>query len=240
MLKSESMPSKAQGRPRRQKKGADEAVRVTSSTEEEDAGATGQCASTRHEVEELVKGLCFVPQAFVFDLDDTLWEGDVDRCGGPPFTVEDGETRRLHSKAGSGLALFPDVVDIFNWLEASELRGAIASHTGEAPWAESALQALKTAGGKTFSAVAPVKQMFRADAVAQRSKAVHLQRIADKLGCDPREMVFFDNMEHNVLDGESIDVTSVFTPDGLNWSSMATSLVEFDRRALERAAAGVG
>merc|ERR1711874_81239 len=120
-----------------------------------------------------------------------------------------------------GVTLFPDVAEIFEWLEASGHRAAIASHTGEPRWAEAALQTLKTSKGTSYSTIAPVKEMHRAETVSQRSKAVHLQRIASRAGCDPTDMLFFDNMQHNILDGQSIQVTSCFTPNGLTWESIA-------------------
>eukprot|EP00931_Biecheleriopsis_adriatica_P089897 TRINITY_DN63969_c0_g1_i1.p1 TRINITY_DN63969_c0_g1~~TRINITY_DN63969_c0_g1_i1.p1 ORF type:complete len:223 (+),score=44.13 TRINITY_DN63969_c0_g1_i1:67-735(+) len=206
-------------------------------THDKSGDASAQTVFDRCHVEELIDSLCFVPKVFVFDLDDTLWEGDVDRSGGPPFVVKEGARQQLTSNAGSGVVLFPDVVGIFGWLEAGDHRAAIASHTGEPRWAEAALKILKTEQGTAFHTIAPVKEMHRAETVAQRSKAVHLRKIAERSGCDPTEMVFFDNMEHNIADGESIEVTSCFTPDGLTWESIALTLAEYDRRALERAAA---
>mmetsp|Transcript_4914 Transcript_4914/g.13730 ORF Transcript_4914/g.13730 Transcript_4914/m.13730 type:complete len:246 (+) Transcript_4914:122-859(+) len=198
-------------------------------------GSATPRASTRAEVEGLLEGLCFCPEAFVFDLDDTLWRGDVDLTAGPPFPV-DG--RAVVAKDGQGLELFPDVPQIFDWLDAGGRRAAVASSTGRGEWADRLLQLLQTGGGVPFAQVAAVREMHRAESVANRSKAIHLKRIAERLGCQPHDLLFFDNMAHNIEDGESIGVTSCYTPAGLTWASVASGLVEFDRRALARAAAG--
>merc|ERR1712216_767043 len=103
-------------------------------------------------------------------------------------------------------------------------RAAVASHTGQPRWAESVLQMLRTARGTSFSAVASIKEMHRAETVANRSKAVHLSKIAARAGCELHEMVFFDNMQHNICDGESVRVTSCHTPQGLTWAKVAECL----------------
>eukprot|EP00933_Yihiella_yeosuensis_P041238 TRINITY_DN35651_c0_g1_i1.p1 TRINITY_DN35651_c0_g1~~TRINITY_DN35651_c0_g1_i1.p1 ORF type:complete len:292 (-),score=68.34 TRINITY_DN35651_c0_g1_i1:41-838(-) len=201
-------------------------------------------------VDDLVKDLCFLPEVFVFDLDDTLWRGDIDLTSGPPFLCKgvpeagkNGTEKKpsgfqVWAKNGETLHPFPDVPDIFDWLEAGERRAAIASATGRGDWAEHLLRQLQTSRDTSFSSIASIKEMHRAETVANRSKAVHLRKIAQKAGCELCQMVFFDNMEHNIKDGESVGVTSCFTPDGLTWSKLRDSLLEFDRRALERAASG--
>lgn len=192
--------------------------------------------ASRSRVEAVAEELCFLPDVFVFDLDDTVWRGDIDLTTGPPFSVAEDAQGKVSAKDGDGVTPFPDVAEIFDWLEASGRRAAVASSTGRGDWAEKALQLLKTTRGTPWASIASVKEMHRAESVANRSKAVHLRRIAERSGCQPEDMLFFDNMPHNIEDGEGIQVTSCYTPGGLTWSSVHAGLVEFDRRALARAA----
>jgi len=173
---------------------------------------------------ELLESLCFLPEVFVFDLDDTLWKGDVDCTEGPPFRLN-GQ-RELVARHGTGVTLFEDVPEIFEWLHGTGQRAAIASHTSTPDWADMALTLFKTATGVTYSKIAGVKEMHGA------SKTVHLTRIAKRAGCERQSMVFFDNMQYNIDDGEAVDVLSSFTPRGLTWDKFLECLIEFDRRAV--------
>ncbi|CAE8585171.1 unnamed protein product, partial [Polarella glacialis] len=179
--------------------------------------------------------LCFLPEVLVFDLDDTLWEGDVDMTSGPPFRPEGGSDGLVTARDGDSLRMFQHAEEIFSWIEASGLRAAVASHTSQGPWAEVLLATLKTERGTSYSSIAAIKEMHRAETVANRSKAVHLRKIAQRAGCELHDMVFFDNMSHNVEDGESVHVTSCFTPQGLTWAKFLQCLQDFDSRALARA-----
>jgi len=180
-----------------------------------------------------LRSLCFLPEVLVFDLDDTLWEGDIDRTAGPPFKPGGGGL--LQSKKGcSKVTLFRDVPEIMEWLREDRIRGAVASHTSTPRWADSALTLLRTSGGADLMSVCGIRECHGA------RKTVHLEKIATRAGCHPSEMVFFDNMRYNVQDGEAVQVTSCYTPDGLSWEKVVECLIEFDRRATRRRAGSSG
>merc|ERR1712046_357893 len=88
---------------------------------------------------------------------------------------------------------------------------------------------LKTRRGTSFaSIVGPVE--ISGFTVKTASKCAHLRKIAQRFGCDPQRMVFFDNSAYNVRDGESIYVTSCHTPEGLTWEKVVECLTDFSER----------
>lgn len=168
------------------------------------------------------------PAVFVFDLDDTLWDGDIDMTSGPPFRIK---ARKIEAKKGDSVSLFRDVPEIFAWLQARNLRAAVASHTSTPRWAEAALQMLKIdPAAVSFAMVAGIKEMHGA------SKNVHLRRIASRAGCDLADMVFYDNARFNIVDGEEAGVVSCHTPYGLSWESFVEGLTDFSQRYAPAAA----
>jgi len=171
-----------------------------------------------------IEGLPILPKVFIFDLDDTVWEGDIDMTGGPPF-LSTGEGL-VASKKGGSVHLFRDVLEIFGWLHEREHRAAVASHTSTPRWAETALSLLQTCRGATLAGIAGVKEMHGA------CKTQHLKRIATRVGCCPEDMVFFDNAYFNIVAGDEAQVTSCHTPRGLSWNSFAAGCAAFAARAV--------
>lgn len=171
---------------------------------------------------EKLDALPCLPEVVVFDLDDTVWDGDIDMTSGPPFRLK---KQKVEAKKGDSVSLFRDTSEIFGWLQARGVRAAVASHTSTPRWAEAALQLLKTEpAGVSFAMVAGIKEMHGA------SKNKHLTKIASRAGCTTADLVFYDNARQNIVDGEAIGVVSVHTPYGLSWESFAEGFVEFNRR----------
>ncbi len=56
-----------------------------------------------------------LPKAVVFDLDDTLWGGEVDRTGGPPFVRQDAR-HSVQCRQRVPVRLFDEVPRIFDHL----------------------------------------------------------------------------------------------------------------------------
>lgn len=168
-----------------------------------------------------IEVLLYLPEVFVFDLDDTLWEGDLDTTTGPPFCLkEDG---LIEAKNGDSVCLFKEVMEIFDWLDSCCYKAAIASHTTTPHWAEGVLKSLQTSRGAKYTSVASVLEMHGAQ------KSVHMKRIAHRCRVNTQDMVFLDNMDYNIQDGRSAGVVSCHTPDGLCWKKMTECLVEFDK-----------
>jgi len=169
-----------------------------------------------------LEALSVLPEVLVFDLDDTLWKGDIDCTSGPPFKIQG---RQVRAKAGDFVELFPVVSEIFTWISAQGLRAAVASHTSTPRWAETALAGLRATGtARSFATIASIKEMH------SKKKSFHLRRIAEQARCEPESMVFFDNMHYNIVDGEKAGVTSCLTPVGMTWAKVVECLTEFDRR----------
>merc|ERR1712151_953970 len=69
--------------------------------------------------EEQLGSLSVLPSVVVFDIDDTLWCGDVDLTTGPPWKQEGRGLPVFAAKSGHGdkLIPFPDVPEVMDWLE---------------------------------------------------------------------------------------------------------------------------
>merc|ERR1712232_799071 len=70
-----------------------------------------------------------LPNVLVFDLDDTVWRGDLDRTAGPPIVL--GDEQKLVTADGTFVTPFADVPDIFSWIEERGHVAALASAGGQ-------------------------------------------------------------------------------------------------------------
>jgi magnesium-dependent phosphatase 1 len=171
-----------------------------------------------------------LPSVIVFDLDDTVWVGDVDMTSGPPFKTDGRGLPILAQKGGHGdkLVPFPDVPEVFDWIEQKGLKVVVSTHTYKPEWANEVLSLLETTQGTLYSDLLTIPL---GKEVQKKTKDVHLKALAASLGCACSDMVFFDDKEGNVKDGTRVGVTSCITADGLSWANFVECLTRFAQKA---------
>lgn len=180
--------------------------------------------------EQELASLSILPSIAVFDLDDTVWVGDIDMTSGPPFRTDGRGLPILAKNGGHGdkIVPFPDVPEIFDWLEAHEMKVAVSTHTFKPSWAEEALSLMETARGTKYTdlLVCPI-----ASEVQRKNKDVHMRAIAVGTGCECQDMVFFDDKDHNVKDGRRAGTVScMVASDGLTWDKFVQCMREFEQK----------
>lgn len=179
--------------------------------------------------EELAAVTVF-PSIVVFDLDDTVWIGDIDMTSGPPFTTEGRGLPVLGQRGGHGDKVVPcaDVPEVFDWLETNSIKVAVSTHTFRPTWATDVLNLMETASGTKYAdlLVTPI-----GGDVQRKNKDVHMNAIAAQTGCQCADMVFFDDKDHNVKDAGRTGVLSHMVPnDGLTWDAFVQCLKDFEQR----------
>jgi magnesium-dependent phosphatase-1 len=203
---------------KRQEEAAAQAIAKAAKTALEGATTSERGQRAEQELSELSE----LPNLVVFDLDDTLWIGDIDMTSGPPFSTDGPALPVLAKKGGHGdkVVPLPDVPEIFDWLEIQGIKFAVSTHSYKPKWAEEVLNLLETTCGTKYADLLalPIGE------VQKKTKDVHLKAISAAAGCACADMVFFDDKDHNVHDGKKVGVTSVTTKDGLNWDKFVECL----------------
>jgi magnesium-dependent phosphatase-1 len=172
-----------------------------------------------------------LPRVFVFDLDDIIWRGDLDQTGGPPLALDLDEGQKLMSANGTFVTPFAHVSEIFSWIEENGHMAALASAGGqEDKWpgcdcTENALQLITTRSGRSLADIMPVRRIH-----FSKSKDVTLTEIAEECGCEPRDMVFFDNSMARVKEALAVGITTCYCPAGLSWTAFVLCTNEYARR----------
>lgn len=188
--------------------------------------------------EEELAALSVLPSLVVFDLDDTVWVGDIDMTTGPPFKTEGRGLPVLAQKGGHGdkVVPLPDVPEVFDWLEAHSIKVTASTHTFKPAWAAEALSLMETASGTKYSdlLVIPI-----ASEIQRKNKDVHLRAIATETGISCTDMVFFDDKEHNVSDGRKAGATSCLVKEGLSWDKFVQCLKDFEGKKTGSSASSV-
>jgi len=169
------------------------------------------------------------PSFIVLDLDDTVWCGDVDMTSGPPFKTDGRRLPILAQKGGHGdkLIPFPDVPEVFDWIEEKGLKVLVSTHTYKPEWANEVLSLLQTARGTPYS---DLLAMPLGKEVQKKTKDVHLKLLAASVGCECADMVFFDDKDCNVRDGSRVGATSCTTAEGLSWATFVECLKRFAQK----------
>ena len=152
----------------------------------------------------------FLPRAVVFDLDDTLWAGEVDCTGGPPFRRLD-VSQTIYCRDNCPVRLFDDVLGVFDALADRGVPVAYASRTWKPKWAEAALK-LFYCGKEGRESMWSVSQ---AQGWGDCSKVKHLNEIAVSLDCTVDSFVFFDNEMRNIRDIQPLGTVCGYCPEGL-------------------------
>lgn len=164
------------------------------------------------------------PRVLVFDLDDTLWGGEVDCSGGPPFAGVD--THTIKCSRGRKIRLFRDVPEIFAAIARHEsvMHVAYASRTWEPSWAKQALAEYIVPHDKNMWTICA------AHGWGDCAKTHHFSEIKKTLGIDYSEMMFFDNERRNIIEIQKLGAYCVYCPEGLTRDIFIESLHEFSRR----------
>ncbi len=166
------------------------------------------------------------PKVLVFDLDDTLWGGEVDCTGGPPFAPINHHT--VKCSRGRNIKLFEDVPEIFAVVanHPSKMHVAYASRTWEPSWAKEALAAFTLAS--MDSRRSNMWSVSTAHGWGDCPKTHHFKEIKKTLGIDYREMIFFDNDKSNITEIKKLGAHCAHCPDGLNRDIFLRAIREFD------------
>lgn len=214
---------------------------------------TDSTASVSPSVQCALASIHVLPACIVCDLDDTIWEGDIEYLAGPPFVpcasgkrgevdaLFDGSHRKQR-KTRPALKLFPDVLSIFAWLASARVRVAIASRTRTGSWATEALSLFTTSTGVSLWSLIEVSECY------DTCKTEHLKRICEKMGLQMADIVFYDNRYENIEDVESMQLgnprsgqlvqkasrkpVAQYTPEGLNFQNFIAGLLRYQHNLL--------
>ncbi|KAH0476346.1 MAG: uncharacterized protein KVP18_000322 [Porospora cf. gigantea A] len=181
-----------------------------------------------------------LPDLFVFDLDDTVWAGDVDIFFKPPFGLDlkrkqqvDGLPLypRLKDSRQSPFECFPDSLSIIQWIGEQGVDVAFASRTTTPKDAQQALTQLlvprRGASHLTGDDVLDPRVDNRYVDLASLSvysawgdvdKKRHLKEIEDATGVEFKNMLFFDNEKRNITSAKRLGVPCCWCRDGLSWA----------------------
>lgn len=162
------------------------------------------------------------PDVVVLDLDDTLWAGDVDCTGGPPFKPHKNSRHTISCRRGRPVTLFHDVPDIFDELTDREIGIAYASRTWEPEWAKDALGQFPCGKRRIVN----MWNVAAGHSWGDLSKTSHLSDISRQLALPISSMVFIDNEMRNIRDVSPMGASCGYCPNGLNWQILRETLVQ--------------
>jgi magnesium-dependent phosphatase-1 len=178
------------------------------------------------------------PKCVVFDLDKTLWKRPRFRKG-PPFTpIEDGLSG-VRAASGEVLDLYPDVRGVLLSLKGQEITSssqgggasikiAFVSRTHREEWSKLFLKVLSI---REENEIRKVIEFCDVLVIRDGPKSkMHLREVARALNLNMKDLIFFDDREHEIRDAKSAcGVLGVHCPDGLNWEKFNMGLKEFAR-----------
>ncbi len=167
-----------------------------------------------------------LPEAVVFDLDDTLWTGEVDCTGGPPFKKDKNTRHTIYCSRRRPVTLFQDVPYIFDMLVDSDIKIAYASRTWEPEWAKAALSQF-SCGEKN---VVNMWSAAEGHGWGDVSKVSHLSEISKQLNLPFSSMVFIDNEMRNIRDVDKLGATCGYCPDGITVGIFQQTLMEHSEK----------
>jgi len=169
-----------------------------------------------------------LPKCIVFDLDNTLWNRPRFKKGGQPFTPINDGLNGIHGTNGEILDLFPasrDTLRILNDYHNSvgsnndkeQSSGSISislvSRTHRPQWSKEFINTLKVDQTRTVAdcIVDPKNNIIIRDG----SKKLHVKEISQKMGIQPRDMLFFDDRKKDVMEVMELGAVAVLCPYGL-------------------------
>lgn len=160
------------------------------------------------------------PQLIVFDLDYTLWPFWVDTHVDPPFNKRsDGKVYDGH---GRQVKYYRDVPEILKRLQSEGYKLAVASRT---PCTEEARSILH---------LFDWNQYFTYKEIYPGTKTNHFKRFKEQSNIPYSEMLFFDDEYRNIVDLNSIGVTSIHVEDGVTEQVVKEGLRQFEENIKKR------
>ena len=155
------------------------------------------------------------PRMVVFDLDFTLWDcgGLWVDCTAHPF--REAAPGKIVDSAQRHLRLYPDVLDIMDWLDERNIPMALASRTEQPSWACDLLDALE------------IRKRFQFSEIYPGSKVSHFGRLWGDSGVDYDEMLFFDDELRNIHEVRELGVHSVEVRNGMSADLFHSTMEKF-------------
>ena len=179
------------------------------------------------------------PSLLVFDVDYTLWPLDCDKQVIAPFTPSAyGGTQDRYGRYAN---VFHEVASIFAAAVNAGIAVAIASRNPSAGPVESLLRATHMAPRtrpdltSLWDAI-PDRSLFHAySSGGMYGKTKHFRAIQAASGVAFTDMMFFDDMQDNILSARVLGITSVQVDRaGLNWAAVNRGITTW--RAMREAA----
>jgi magnesium-dependent phosphatase-1 len=165
-----------------------------------------------------------LPKAVVFDLDETLWDREVDCSGGPPFSLARDSRKTIICSRKTPIHLYDDVPTIFDSLaDDGRIKVGYASRTWEPEWAKAALRQVPCGS----DGVVNMWSLSSASGWGDHSKVSHLKTVSSQMGIPLKSIVFYDNEMRNIRDVKPMGVFCSYCPDGLDAKYFMDSLVEY-------------
>lgn len=158
-----------------------------------------------------------LPELIVFDLDFTLWDcgGTYCDCLTPPFLAPGGA---VQDRSGRIVELYSDVWAILDYCDSKGIAMALASRTEEPVWARQLLDLLA------------VTDRFGLAEIYPSSKLQHFAALQESSGIDFQAMLFFDDEQRNIVEVETLGVTSIYVPSGMTQDVFDDGLARFAGR----------
>mmetsp|Transcript_84396 Transcript_84396/g.225508 ORF Transcript_84396/g.225508 Transcript_84396/m.225508 type:complete len:230 (-) Transcript_84396:13-702(-) len=172
-----------------------------------------------------IKKMAALPRIVAFDLDATLWEPEMYELwgGGAPFTKNPDGT--LSDRRGTRCRLMGNTAAVLHELKTDpkwkDTQVAYVSCTDEPTWAAECMRLFEAAPGLTLDKAVDHKEIYKAN------KSTHFRRLAERTGVDPRDMLFFDNEQHNCRNVAPLGVTCIYVPRGMTEAEWQRGLREF-------------
>ncbi len=143
----------------------------------------------------------------VFDLDFTLWNAGGTWCDQttPPYSKAGNIVK---DASGSVLFLYPDVIEILEFLAEQDIPLAVASRTYSP---ETARILMDMFGIRSF---------FEYEEIYPSSKILHFESLQKRTGISYSRMYFFDDEHRNIVEVGSLGVQSFLVRSGLNWNEL--------------------
>eukprot|EP00917_Polyrhabdina_sp_WS-2016_P028548 GHVP01060891.1.p1 GENE.GHVP01060891.1~~GHVP01060891.1.p1 ORF type:complete len:210 (+),score=49.52 GHVP01060891.1:184-813(+) len=172
-----------------------------------------------------------LPKVVAFDLDDTLWKGNVQWglvTEGPngksttPIKLDPEDHLSILDSTGRRIRLFDDSHAILKFLWDKKIPIAAASRSLEPDWCRKVLKLLPSpVEGKQLEEILAHCVIF------EGNKEAHLRQIAEAFKINLNEILFFDNEERNMESAHSIGVPFGFCPNGINWKIFNSAMENF-------------
>jgi len=165
-----------------------------------------------------------VPKAVVFDLDETLWDREVDCSGGPPFSLSKDSRKKIFCVRKTPIHLYDDVPEIFDALaDDGRIRVGYASRTWEPEWAKAALREVPCG----TDGVVNMWSIASGSGWGDHSKVSHLKTVSSQMKISLDSILFYDNEMRNIRDVKPMGVHCCYCPNGLDAKGFIDSLREY-------------